>query len=144
MNKHLESGSRTPQPPECLDDDGDDDRLDPVEHPARLRAGAEPDVGPSEAEREEGGRGDEAHPGDDQPGPAGTGPTDVDRHLGGVGAGDEVGRPQEVEELRGREPAPPLDDLPLHHGDVGGRPPERGGTEPQEEPGDLTHRCRRW
>ena len=84
--------SRTAEPPQGLDHDRDDDRLDAVEHPGRSRHGAEPDVRSREAGDDERGGEDEADPGDEQPGPAAPAVSDVDRHLGGVGPGDQIGR----------------------------------------------------
>src|SRR5271166_3028859 len=96
-------------------------------------------VSPIPDQCDQGCRGDEADPCHQQPRPAGTGPADVDRHLSRVGTGDEVRGPKHVEELLVREPPTPLDDLTLHQGNVGCQSPERCGTEPHEEPGDLTH-----
>ena len=131
-----------PEPPQRLHDHGDDHRLDAVEQPGGLGPVAEPHVGPGEGQDDQRRRGDEAGPGDQQPRPAGTVPADVDGHLGRVGAGDQVGRPEQVEELGLREPAPAADDLMLHQGDVRRRAAEGGRPQAEEQPGQLAQRRR--
>ena len=61
-----------------------------------------------------------------QAGEAHEGPPDVEGHLGRIGSGDEIGRPDQIEELAGSEPASLPHDLPLHQRQVSGR-----STEPQ-------------
>jgi hypothetical protein len=61
----------------------------------------------------------------------------VDRHLGGVGAGDEVRRAEQVEVLLLGEPAAPLDDLVVKEGDVRGRSAKGGEAEAEKEGGDF-------
>jgi hypothetical protein len=61
----------------------------------------------------------------------------VDRHLGRVGAWDEVGGAEQIEELLVAEPLTPRDQLLAHHGDVGRRPAESRRAEAQEEGADL-------
>ena len=95
------------------------------------------DVDPGERHDDEHRGQDEQRPGDDEPAPAGADEAEVDGHLGGVGAGDEVGRAEEVEEVLLADPATPLHDLVLHHGDVRGRAAEGGDPEPEEERGHL-------
>ena len=56
----------------------------------------------------------------------------MDRHLSGVGAGDEVcGRPQ-VYELLLCEPLFPIHQLTMHHRDMGGRPPKGNAPKHKE------------
>ena len=57
-----------PRPPQRLDDDGDDHRLDAVEQPADLRERAEAHVGPRERADDQRRGQDEAGAGDDSPG----------------------------------------------------------------------------
>ena len=64
---------------------------------------------------------------------------DVDGHLRGVRAGDEVGGAEQVEGPLSAHPAATPDDLVLHHGDVRGGPSERGRAQPEEEPCQLSH-----
>ena len=52
-------------------------------------------------------------------------------------ARDQVGRAQEIEEPLARDPAPAIDDLVLHEGDVGGRPAEADQPELEEDAPDL-------
>jgi len=51
---------RAPEPPQRLDDNGDDDRLDSIEQRLRLRQGAEFHIGPCDRERDEDRGDDEA------------------------------------------------------------------------------------
>jgi hypothetical protein len=93
----------------------------------------ERDVHPGERGDDERGRQDEAPTRDDKPRPARDAVADVDRHLGRVRAGDQVGRADEVEELGVRQPPAPPDDLVLHQRDVRRRPAEAGRAQPQEQ-----------
>jgi len=65
---------------------------------------------------------------------------DVDRQLGRVRPGDQVGRAQQVEEALAGDPSPPPHHLVLEQRDVRGRTAERGRAEPQEEQRDLAQR----
>jgi hypothetical protein len=62
---------------------------------------------------------------------------DVDRQLGRVRAGNEVGRAEKIEKLLARHPGPPAHDLLFHERDVRGRAAERGCAEPEEEQRQL-------
>lgn len=57
----------------------------------------------------------------------------MDRHLGGVGSGDQVGRAEEIEECLAGHPAAARDDFLFHHGDVDGRPAHRGAAKLQKQ-----------
>lgn len=121
-------------------DDGDDHGLHTGEHPVRRGGGAVGHVGPGQGQDDDHRRDDEAHSGDDQAGPPGAPVPHVDGHFGGVGAGDEVGRADQVEELLIGEPLPPSNDLVAHHRDVRSRTAEGGGAQAQEQSGDLAER----
>jgi hypothetical protein len=86
---------------------------------------------------------DEADPGRDHAAPAGPHLADVDDHLGGVRAGDQVGRAQQVEEVGVCDPPAARDDLVAQHGDMGRRPAEGGEAEPQGQQRNLRHRTLR-
>jgi hypothetical protein len=64
----------------------------------------------------------------------------VDRHFGGVGARDEIGRAEQVEVLFFGEPLAATDNLVVEQRDVRGRPAERGQAEAKEERGDFEQR----
>jgi hypothetical protein len=57
----------------------------------------------------------------------------VDRHFGGIGAGDQVDRAQQVQELLAGNPAPAPDYFILHYGDVRGGSAEGGRSQSQEQ-----------
>jgi hypothetical protein len=57
----------------------------------------------------------------------------VDGYLGGVGAGDEVGGSNEVQEFLVIDPLALTDGLALHDGDVSGRASERESPQLQEK-----------
>jgi hypothetical protein len=122
-------GDGGPQLEQGLDDDGDDDRLDAVEHAAQRQGVAVGDVDPGEGPDDHRGGGDEAHAGHDQAPAPGAVPAEVDGQLGAVGPGDQVGRADEVDEALVADPAPTADDLVVHHRDVPGRAAE--GRDPQ-------------
>jgi hypothetical protein len=63
-----------------------------------------------------------APPGRPHPEVAALDVADVHRHLGRVRAGQQVGRGHQVEEVAPVDPAALLDDLLVHHRDVGDRP----------------------
>jgi hypothetical protein len=119
--------------PKRLDDDRDDDGLDAVENTRDLGHGAEPHVRPREGGDREGRRKNEAHASQQEPWPSSLLVADEDRELGGAGTRDEVGRAEQVQEPRGREPSSALDDLALHDGDVCRRSAERGEAETKKE-----------
>ena len=79
-------------------------------------------------------------PATSRPEPAAPRRADVDGQLGRVGAGDEVGGAEQVEELLARQPAAPADDLVLHHRDVRRGAAEGRRAQPQEEPRQLAER----
>ena len=62
---------------------------------------------------------------------------EMDGHFGGVGAGDEVGGADEVEEFVAGEPAAAVDGFVVPHGDVDGGAAEGGEAEFAEEEGDF-------
>ncbi len=64
-------------------------------------------------------------------------PAGVHGHFGRRRPGDGVAGPDEVKELPVGQPSPLLDQLPLHEGDVGRRPPEGGDAQPAEEQRQL-------
>jgi hypothetical protein len=107
-----------------MGDDGDDHRGHPVQQVAGHRGGAVAVIEHGQAQDDREGGGDEADPGGDQPAPAGPAEAKVDGQLGGTGAGDQVGRPDQVEELLLADPAAASHDFLVHEGDVGGGPPK--------------------
>ena len=123
--------------PQGLGDDGDDDRTDAVHHPAELRRVAHPDVGPGQTPDDEGGGQDEAGAGEEQPESAAASIPEMNRHLGRVGAGNQVGRGEQIEKVGVGQPPPPLDDLVPHHRDVRGRSAEGGHPQAQKQAGQL-------
>jgi hypothetical protein len=73
----------------------------------------------------------------DEPGPSGAHVAEVDRHLGGVRARDQVRHPEQVEEALVGHPATAAHDLVAHERDVRRRPAERDQPELEEEPENL-------
>src|SRR3989337_2367583 len=61
----------------------------------------------------------------------------MDRHLRGIRAGDEIRRSEQVKEALVVQPFPPLDDLVVHHGDVGRRTAEGRDAKPEKASGDF-------
>jgi hypothetical protein len=57
----------------------------------------------------------------------------VDCHLGRVGAGDEIGRAEQIEEMLVVQPLATMNDLIAHHGNVRRRPAKSGRTELEKE-----------
>src|SRR5690606_688056 len=86
----------------------------------------------------EDGRQDEARARDDEPASALLLVPDMDRHLRGVGARNQIRGPDEIEKVLPGEPAAAVDDLVLHHRDVRGRSAERDHAERQKELRDVT------
>ncbi len=115
---------RFPESPQRLEDDGDDHRLDAIKQRRGLRQRAEFHVDPRAPHDDQHRRQDETGAGDDQPPRAGPQSADVDGHLGGVWARDEVGGPNHVEEGFVIEPAPASHHFILHQRNV-----RRGSTE---------------
>ena len=64
-------------------------------------------------------------------------PSHLHRHLGRVRAGQQVGEADQVDHLLIGQPAPALNDLPLHEGDVGGRTTESDDAERAEDEHEL-------
>ncbi len=131
-----------PKPEQGLQDDGNDHRFDAVEERGDLRQGAEANVGPGAASNDQRGREDETGAPEEQANPACAPVANEDRQLGRARTGDEVHRPEQVEEFLPGEPRAPADHLVLHHRDVGGGTAERGQTQAQEEDRHLTRRVR--
>ena len=61
-------------------------------------------------------------------------------YLKSVWAGDQVGHPQDVEELSPWQPLSPLDTLIFHHRDGCGGTTEANTAQLQEDDGDLSER----
>ena len=120
-----------------VDDDGEHHRGHPIEQVGGHRGAAIAVIEHGQAEDDGKGRGDEAAPGGDQPSPAGPTQAQVDGQLGGAGPGQQVGRPDQVEELLLGDPAAAADDLGVHEGDVGGRTAKTDRAQLEEHPGDL-------
>jgi hypothetical protein len=113
-----------PQAPDRLADDGEENRLHPLEEPVRYRYSPPTDVEPGEGENDRGGREDEEYPTDEETQPTGSSIAAKDDHLGRVRTRDEVGDSEKVEELLLAEPVPPNEDLFAQHRDMGSWPPE--------------------
>jgi len=64
----------------------------------------------------------------------------VDRHFGGVGAGDQVRGAEQVEVLRFGEPPAAADDLVVIEGDVRGGSAKGREAEAEEERDDFKQR----
>ena len=62
----------------------------------------------------------------------------MDGHLGRIGAGDQVGCSEQVEEGLVIHPSAAPDDLVTHDGDMGRRPAEGREPEPEKEGDDLS------
>jgi len=123
--------------PQGLEHDGEHHRLDAVEQALGLGEAAEAHVGPGQRHREQGGRKDEAHPAQHEPGPARPAVAQAHGQLGGTGTRNEVGRAQQVQEVRPRQPFPAAHGLLFHEGDVGGGASEGGEAQAEEEAGHL-------
>ena len=82
----------TAQPPGSKRDEDHDSRADAGEEVVCTRGGAPTEVGPGEDGDGERGGEDEGGPGDERAGDASAAEAEVDRQLGGVGAGHEVRR----------------------------------------------------
>ena len=95
------------------------------------------DVGPGQDEDDRGRRQDEGQAGRHEADATGAKPSDLHRHLGRVRAGQEVGEADEVDHLLIGQPAPALNDLALHEGDVGGRAAETDDAERAEDEHEL-------
>ena len=125
---------------DCHDDDGDDDRLDAVQQSLERRRVPVLDVRPRERQHDDERRDDEAHTGDHQAAPSGALVAQVDRQLGRVGSGDEVGGAYQVDEPVVVEPAPPHHDFVAHHRDVRGGSAEANRSQLEEQERQLTKR----
>jgi len=128
---------RAREAPHRLEHDRNDHRLDAVEQRARHRQRAPAHVRPGQRHHAQHRRHDEADATQHEPPGAGPQVAEVDRHLGGVGPGDQVGDAEEVDELRIADPAPAPHELLAHHRDVGRRPAEGHDTEAQEHAHDF-------
>jgi hypothetical protein len=100
-----------------LEDHGEDNGLDSIEETDCFGSRAEAVIGPGDGRDDDHSREDEAHPGDDKARPAGPMPADVDGLLGRVRPGDEIRRPEQVEELLPRQPMPAADHLVFYQSD---------------------------
>jgi hypothetical protein len=69
--------------------------------------------------------------------PPGSFVADVHGHFGGVGAEDEVGDSDQVEEALVVEQTSPGDELVGHHADVSDGSSQGGEPEPCEQAGDV-------
>ena len=78
-----------------------------------------------------------ARPAVRRPTATGAKPSDLHRHLSRVRAGQEIGEADEVDHLLIGQPAPSLNDLSLHEGDVGGRTAESDDAERAEDEHEL-------
>jgi hypothetical protein len=63
--------------------------------------------------------------------------TDVNRHLGRVWAGNQIGCAEQIEEFLARQPLAAADDLVLHHRDVRCRTAKCGGAEFKKQYGNF-------
>jgi hypothetical protein len=118
------AGRRISRAPDRLVDDGEENRLHPLEEPDRCRYSPPTDVESGEGENDRGGREDEEYPTDEETQPTGSSIAAKDDHLGRVRTRDEVGDSEKVEELLLAEPVPPNEDLFAQHRDMGSWPPE--------------------
>jgi len=75
----------------------------------------------------------EACPCNNKPSPPRSDIANVNCHLGGVGPGNEVRRPEQIEKLLVGDPTSPLNNLVFHHCDVSGRTSECDCSKFQEQ-----------
>ncbi len=130
---------RAAQLEQRLQDEHDDHWLDAIQQPGGLRQAAILHVEPGQGH-------DHAHGGQDETGacqqqaaPAGAALADMDHHFGGIGAGDQVGGAQQVQEFLFAEPAAAENHFVVQHGDVRGRAAEGRETQAQKEQRQLSH-----
>src|SRR5437764_1357608 len=120
------------------DDDAGDDRPDPIQHPADEHGGRELPVEPGEPEHDRHCRADEDTAGDHQPGNAGALVAEQDGELGRGRTRDQLAGGEVFEEDALIEPAPSIDHLAAHQGDVRDRPAEGDQTQLGEDACDFT------
>jgi len=109
---------RPPQLEDGLNNQRNHDRLNSVENSRGLRQRSEAHVRPRQP-RDHDRRGqDETDSRDQQARPTCTHSADVDRYLGGVWSGNEIGRAQKIQKLFARQPAAARDGFVFHHCDV--------------------------
>ena len=131
---------RVAQIQERLKNNGNDHRLDTVEDGGDLRQRPVGNVGPGEGRHDQRCRQDEADPAYKQPGPPGLSVPHVDRHFGGIRAGNQVGGTEQIQEFLAGQPGSATHDLVVHHGDVGCRATEADDAELQKDPCDGCER----
>lgn len=123
---------RSSKPVYCCQNDGKDGGSHARNDRRKLRQRTERHIQLGEHNCEEDRWGDETHAGDNQSPPATAEQPYVNRHLRGVGTGNEVRNAEEVQEVFVRDPSSSLDDFVLEHGDMGGRTAERRQSKFQE------------
>ncbi|MDC4227221.1 MAG: hypothetical protein MPW15_23990 [Candidatus Manganitrophus sp.] len=82
------------------------------------------------------------NPGDDQPRPSGPTKADVNRHLCGVRAWDQIRRADQIEKFFIAEPLAPPYRFVVHQGDVGRGAAEGGHAEPEKQRRHFGHSLR--
>ncbi len=132
--------TRAAKSPQGLQDDRDNDRLHPIQNAGAFRQRAIADVDRSDNRDEKRRRQDKAAPCHQESRPSALPDSDMNRHLGGVWPGNQVGRTEQVEKLLTREPRATPDDFILHHGDVRRRAAEGGGAQFEKEERQLSER----
>ena len=119
-------------------DDAGDDRPDPMQHPAEEHGGRELPIEPGEPEHDRHCRADEDTAGDHQPGNPGALVAEQDGELGRGRTRDQLTGGEVFEEDALIEPAPSIDHLAAHQGDVRDRPAEGDQTQLGEDACDFT------
>ena len=123
--------------------DGDHRGFDAIEEPRHGRYAAVGHVDVRKADQDEKRWQHEKPARHDAPPGAVHQPADVGRQLLRFGAGQHHAVVERMEETPFRDPAPPLDQLGVHHRDLPGRPAEGEEPELQPEPEGFAkrHRC---
>ena len=120
-----------------MSDDRDDHRQHAVADVEHEWIGSVLGVQPGDRTDDHDGRNDERRAGGDESARTGSTQPDVHGHLGGVRAGDEIGRADHLHEFLVAQPAATTNGFVAHHGDVGGRTAESDQAEFEHELRDL-------
>src|SRR5690606_14292501 len=118
-----------PKSPQCLQHYCNHHGLHAIEQPLRLGKFSVARVSPGERRHNECCRQNETHSCHEEARPTTAPVTNVNRQLGGIGAGNEVCCAQQVEKFVTRKPPTPCHHFVFHHRDVCGRTAECGGAQ---------------
>ena len=119
------------------DEDGDDDRVDADQHRRHGLGGRRTDGQPGEQDADEDRGHDEADPGREEARPARPSTPDGEGQLARVGAGDDAGRSDQVEEIVVVDPAQSPNERLAEEPAMCGRSTEGRQPEAQEDDEDL-------